>query len=448
MSIIRGASAPRGVPTAALLRLPDFRRLLRTRLLSQLSDGIFQVSLASYVVFSPERQPTPGAIASAFAVMLLPFSLFGPFAGPLLDRWRRRQILLYGNLIRLLLCLGTALLVLAHVPTPVFFGAALLVTGVNRFVLAGLSASLPTVVPAGLLIGANALAPTLGTMATSIGGGSGLAVRLILPSGAPANAGLLVLAALGYGCAALATRTMAPDLLGPQRGQQATGTLRSLISETARGLVDGLRHLVRSCRPASNALAAVTLCRFCYGLLLVMTLMLCRNSFTSPDDQAGGIRWLGGALAASAAGFFSAALITPWATRRIGVNGWLVCCAALASVLTPGLCLFFAPVPVLTAAYLLGLVTQGIKISTDTLVQTGVEDGYRGRVFAIYDVLYNGALVGAAALAALLMPASGHSVTVVLVAALLYGITALGYGLTLRHPSSSPPLTAAVPPGS
>ncbi|MHA6761600.1 MFS transporter [Streptacidiphilus sp. PAMC 29251] len=439
MSITRGA---------ALFRLPDFRRLLRTRLLSQLSDGVFQVALASYVVFSPERQPTPGAIASAFAVMLLPFCLVGPFAGPLLDRWRRRQILLYGNLVRLLLCLGTAVLVLLHVPTPVFFGAALLVTGANRFVLAGLSAALPAVVPPALLIGANALAPTLGTVASSIGGGSGLVVRLVLPSGAEANAGLLVLAALGYGCAALATRTMARDLLGPQREQQPPEPLRTVLAATARGLADGLRHLVRECRPAANALAAVTMCRFCYGLLLVLTLMLCRNTFAAPEDQAAGIRWLGGALAASAAGFFSAALLTPWASRRIGVNGWLVCCAALAALLTPALGLFFAPVPIITAAYLLGLVTQGVKISTDTLVQTGVEDAFLGRVFAVYDVLYNTALVAAAAVAALVMPASGRSATVVLIAALLYGLTALGYSLTLRHPFSSSAMTTPVPPGS
>ena len=62
----------------ALLRLPDFRRLLAVRLLSQLSDGVFQVALAAYVVFSPEKQASPGAVASAMAVLLLPYSLLGP----------------------------------------------------------------------------------------------------------------------------------------------------------------------------------------------------------------------------------------------------------------------------------------------------------------------------------------------------------------------------------
>ncbi len=84
-----------------LLRFQGFRRLLAVRLLSQGADGVFQViALAAYVVFSPERQTSAAAIASAMAVLLLPYSAIGPFAGVLLDRWRRRQVFLYGNLLR------------------------------------------------------------------------------------------------------------------------------------------------------------------------------------------------------------------------------------------------------------------------------------------------------------------------------------------------------------
>jgi len=420
VSIIGHASVPPG-RAKALLRLSGFRRLLGTRLLSQLSDGIFQVSLASYVVFSPERQPTASSIAYAFA-------------GVLLDRWRRRQILLYGNLIRLVLCAGTAWLVLLQVPTPVFFTAALLVTGVNRFILAGLSAALPQVVPdRALLVSANAIAPTMGTVATTVGGGAAFIVRLFLPAGPDANSALLVLAGLGYGSASLAARTMSRDLLGPERGRQSPQPLLQVIADTAEGLVDGVRRLVRDSRPATYALAALTVLRFCYGLLLVLLLMLCRNSFATPSDQSAGIRWLGLALAASAAGFFTAAVVTPWATRRVGVGGWLVWCAALAAVLTPALGLLFTPMPIITAAYLLGLFSQGEKISSDTIVQTSVADFYRGRVFSVYDVLFNGSLVAAAAVAAALMPSSGRSVVVIVMSSLLYALTALAYGLTLRH---------------
>ncbi|WP_042384642.1 MFS transporter [Streptacidiphilus melanogenes] len=415
----------------ALLRLSGFRRLLATRLLSQLADGAFQAALAAYVVFSPERQPSPAAIASAFAVLLLPFCLIGPFAGVFLDRWRRRQVLVKGNMLRLLLCLATAALVAAHAPTWVFFTAALMVTGINRFVLAGLSAALPHVVTDELLIAANSLAPTAGTLAATVGGGAAFVVRLALPAGAASNALLVALSGLGYAASALVATTLGKDSLGPDRRLReaaAEATIRSAVAETARGLLDGFRHLVHDCRPAARALGAVTVLRFCYGLLLVVLLMLCRNTFAAPSDQSAGLRWLGTALAASAAGYFSAAALTPLAGRRFTVPGWLTICSALGAFVTAGLGLFFTPWPTMVAAYALGLLTQGAKISTDTLVQSGVEDAYRGRVFALYDVLFNSALVAAAGVCALVLPLSGRSVPVVLTAAALYAATALAYG--------------------
>ena len=90
-----------GVPFVAdlrtVLRGRDFRRLFAVRLGSQAADGIFQVALASLVFFSPERSATPRAAAGVFAVTVLPYTLVGPFAGVLLDRWRRRQVLLLAN---------------------------------------------------------------------------------------------------------------------------------------------------------------------------------------------------------------------------------------------------------------------------------------------------------------------------------------------------------------
>ncbi|MER7045286.1 MFS transporter [Streptomyces jumonjinensis] len=396
-----------------LLRLTDFRRLLTVRLLSQSADGVYQVALASYVVFSPEKQTSPAAIASAMAVLLLPYSVIGPFAGVLLDRWQRRQVFLYGNLLRALLAICTALLIAASVPDWLFYVSALSVTAVNRFVLAGLSAALPRVVDQDRLVMANSLSPTAGTLAATAGGGLAFVVRL---ASEDSDAAVVLLGAALYLCSALASLRMGRHLLGPDSAPVRPGVI-SVIASTARGLADGLRHL-RERPAAARVLVAMTLMRFNYGALTVMLLMLCRYAWY--DNEQDGLALLGLAVAVSGAGFFAAAVVTPWAIGRFGRFGWLVVCAGAAAVLEPALGLPFAPGPMLVAAFVLGFITQGSKITTDTVVQTSVDDAYRGRVFSLYDVLFNVAFVGAAGAAALMLPPDGRSVQLVVVVALIY----------------------------
>ncbi len=402
-----------------LLRLKGFRRLLAVRLLSQGADGVYQVALATYVVFSPEKQTSPAAIASAMAVLLLPYSLVGPFAGALLDRWRRRQVFLYGNLLRAALASVTAVLMIASVPDWLFYVSALCVTAVNRFVLAGLSAALPRVVDAERLVIANSLSPTAGTLAATAGGGLAFVVRLVV---ADSDAAVVLLGAALYLCGALASLCIAVELLGPDRTQAPR--LASALAVTARDLVAGVRHLAAPARrEAAWSLAGMTLMRFCYGALLVMLLMLCRYSLTSDTDE--GLALLGLALGVSGAGFFAAAVLTPWAAGRLGPGRWMAVCAGAATVLVPALGLPFATGPLLVAAFVLGLTTQGAKIATDTVVQSSVDDAFRGRIFSVYDVLFNVAFVGAAGVAALMLPPDGRSVALIVTVAVVYGAVAM-----------------------
>ncbi|MFE9042881.1 MFS transporter [Streptomyces sp. NPDC007818] len=401
-----------------LLRLRAFRRLLAVRLLSQCADGVYQVALATYVVFSPEKQASAAAIASAMAVLLLPYSLVGPFAGVLLDRWPRRQVFLYGNLLRALLAAGTAALILASVPDWIFYASALSVTAVNRFVLAGLSAALPRVVDEERLVVANSLSPTAGTLAATVGGGLAFGIRLLADE---SDAAVVAFGAVLYLCAALASLRIPRALLGPDPDQVPPRLATALVS-TARGLAAGLRHLSER-RPAARALTAVGLMRFCYGALLVTVLMLCRYAWSTTESE--GLGLLGIAVAASGAGFFAAAVLSPWAVGRFGPFGWMTLCAGAAAVLVPALALPFAPAPFLVAAFVLGLITQGAKIATDTVVQTSVDDAFRGRVFSLYDVLFNVAFVAAAGVAALMLPPDGRSPLLIVLVAAGYAAIAL-----------------------
>ncbi|OPF79233.1 MFS transporter [Streptomyces antioxidans] len=428
-----------------LLQLRDFRRLLGIRLLSQSADGVYQVALATYVVFSPEKETSAAAIASAMAVLLLPYSLLGPFAGVLLDRWRRRQVLLYGNLLRSGLAVGTAVLVLGQVPAWLFYVSALSVTAVNRFVLAGLSAALPRVVDSQeRLVMANSLSPTAGTLAATAGGSLAFIVRLSGPGGTSSDALVVLLGAVLYLIAGLTALLMAPGLLGPDPAALQPRLSAALMS-TARGLVAGVRHLLER-RDPTVALTAMTLMRFCYGALTVTVLMLCRYAWA--DTESEGLALLGLAVGVSGAGFFAAAVITPWAVARLAARmpssqpdgrlSWVMVCAGSAAVLEPGLGLPFEPAPMLIAAFVLGLITQGAKIATDTVVQSAIADDFRGRIFSLYDVLFNVAFVGAAAVAAVILPPDGRSAALLICVALLYAVTAVLVRFHVKHDRQSP----------
>ncbi len=421
-----------------LLRGSGFRRLFAVRVASQLTDGVFQVALAAYVIFSPEQQPSPGAIAGALAVVLLPFSVLGPFVGVFLDRWSRRQVLAWSNFVRVGLVALLAGAVFADVRGPLFFGLVLVCLSVNRFLLAGLSAALPHVVVREDLVTANAVTPTAGTLSFLVGLGLGTLARggwsAVLPAGrVDADVGVLMTASLLYGGAGLLAMRIRRDALGPDY-DPARPAVREAARHVAAGLVDGLRHLGGR-RPAAYGLATIGAHRFFYGISTVSLILLYRNYFHTVDEGDAAFNDLSFAVLVSGAGFVSAAFLTPVVVERIGHRAWilgLLVGAALTQVF-PG-ALYTRPA-LLVAAFFLGLASQGIKICVDTLVQTNIDDAYRGRVFALYDVIFNVAFVAAAAVAAAVLPATGKSYPVLAAIAVGYLLTAVGYARLTARPT-------------
>jgi MFS family permease len=123
-------------------------------------------------------------------------------------------------------------------------------------------------------------------------------------------------------------------------------------------------------------------------------------------------------------------------TERIGQRTWILGLLVGAAVtqVFPG-ALYTEPA-LLVSSFFLGLASQGIKICVDTLVQTHVDDAYRGRVFSLYDVIFNVAFVAAAAVAAAVLPASGKSYGVLAAIAVGYLLTAAGYARATRRPAT------------
>lgn len=397
-----------------------FRRLLAVRVATQTCDGVLQTALASYVLFSPERQPDAASVATVLAVTLLPFSIIGPFVGVVLDRWSRRQILVAVDLSRSALALGLAALVATGLRTgaveTVFYGGVLLAMSLNRFLLAALSASLPHTIDPDEYLVANSVVPTVGPAGLLVGVGIATGLRLLLGQSLPdfqANAVLFVVAALGFGVSVglalrIPRRQLGPDIV-------VTARARDVVA----GLAEALRHL-RDRRPAALGLVTIFVHRVVYGIVTVAMILVYRNYFNAPRDVDAAIADLGLLVVVTGAGFVAAAVATPPVTGRLGLRGSLVLCLVVSAVVqvVPGA--IFAPVPLTVAAFFLGLAAQSLKIGVDTLVQAHVDDEVKGRVFVLYDMVFNVALVVAAVIAAAILPPDGRSVTVLVTLAAVY----------------------------
>ncbi|WP_222195713.1 MFS transporter [Modestobacter italicus] len=412
-----------------LLQRGDFRRLLLTRLSSQFGDGVFQAALAGTVLFNPQQATDPIDVAAGFAVLLLPYSLVGPFAGVWLDRWSRRQVLLVANVVRAVLVVGVAAITLAGVQGVLFYVAGLLVFSVNRFVLSALSAALPHTTDEPSLVSANALSTTAGAVAAVLGGGVAIGSSAVLGSGSGAYAALALASAVPYLAASAVVAGFARPYLGPDHlTVAATVSARDVL----HGMLAGTRHVLAH-PPATAVLSVMAVHRVFYGLLTLMTLLLYRNTFTGSSGLfRGGLAGLGEVLAAGAAGTLLAAAVTPWAVRRWGKAAWVVAMLLLGGVGQLALGGLFEPPAVVAAVLTLGFVAQGIKICVDTTLQEAVEDDFRGRVFSVYDTLFNVTFVLALLAGAFALPASGVSWPLLVVIGVGYLLTALFFARWAR----------------
>jgi MFS family permease len=416
----------------AILRRPGFRKLLTTRILSQIADGWFQVGLAGSIFFNPERATDALAITAGFAVLLLPYSVLGPFVGVFLDRWSRRTSLGVANLARAAFVVPAAALVWWGTQNLLFVLAALCVIALNRFFLAGLSAAQPHVVDTERLVTANSFASTFGTICyiTSLGT-AGFVVQLAGP-GAHNYALVSAVAVACYlASGALLLIWFRPDALGPDDAVRPTGSVVRGVADTVTGMVAGVQHL------AQRPLAAVMLIsqaghRLLFGVLTLTTLLLYRNHYASGDPGAS-ITGLIPVAIAAAVGSLVAAVATPPLVRRVGAAPWLIAYTAALAVLVPVLGLPYLPMLTVLAGLTVSLGAHATKIVTDTTIQLEMEDDYRGRVFSVNDTGFNLSYVLGLLLAALALPESGVSVPVMLATGAGYGLLALGFALANRR---------------
>ncbi|MGH3333864.1 MAG: apolipoprotein N-acyltransferase, partial [Nocardioidaceae bacterium] len=340
--------------------------------LGQGADGLAQIALAQFVVFEAGRGATPARIASLLAITLLPFSLVGPFAGVLIDRWPRRGVLVVMSWSRAVLTLAAVATVSLR-SEPGAFAGVLLLLSTSRFVLAAKGAVLPRTVPAHELVTANAISSVAGMAAIFVGAVGGAAFV-----GWSASAGFVVASLLYVAAATVFARL--PDVGG--------GDGRSMVHGLREALADVREGLRAIGSPAiGRPLAAVWLHRLLLGAGFILLVLVADSRFHLR------ISGYGAALAVTGVAAFVGSVAAPACARRWRPTALLPltflppAAAAYAAGIAPDLVVLVSGLGVTALSF------QLLKVLVDALVGGASPDAVRGRVFSVYDVLYNVAFV-------------------------------------------------------
>ena len=380
------------------LRGSDFRFLLGAKLLSAGGDGLFNAAVIAATAFNPD-QNTAAGFAKALAILVLPYSLIGPFTGVFIDRWSRRKILVWTPLIRALMLV---LLVGGNPDSPWFLIGALVAASVNRFFSSAVTTVIPRVVPDEDLMMANSMTGIGGTTAMSV-----FAFAGGLLSDATGNTPVLGLIALAWVATTLVARGISSDLSAPNAPEMR---LHRDLARVVGEFFDGIRCLAHS--PAALApIATIAWDQFLQGIAFVLSLVVFRERFS---EGVGSYSWM---LACGAVGLVIGATVIGKLEERMTKSRILQMAFAVSGIGLLSAAFSITRITVLVQAFLVGLAYAWKKVPVDTMVQEAMPDDYRGRAFAIYDVCFNIARVSASVLAVWLIPAVGVEGTLLLTGA-------------------------------
>ncbi|GLP81566.1 MFS transporter [Mycobacterium antarcticum] len=419
---------PRTAVWRSIRALPAFRRLLELRAVSLFGDGLFQGGLAGALLFNPERAASPWAIAGAFAVLFLPYSLLGPFAGALLDRWDRRLVLVVATSARLGLILVVATLLAIGASDLTILCGALIVNGFNRFVSSGLSAALPHVVPRDQVVTLNSVATAVGAASTFLGANFMLVPRWLVGTGDSGSATVIFIVAIPVALALWLAYRFEPRVLGPDDSKRAVHGSVAYVVATGWGY--GVRTVLRV-RTVGATLAGLAAHRIVFGVNTLLVLVIVRHT-GSMDVGGFGIAVV--FVASTGLGSFLANFVTPPAVRRWGRYGTANGALALAAAIQLGAAWLYVPMMV-ACGFLLGAAGQVVKLCADSAMQIDVDDAMRGHVFTVQDSVFWLSFVAAIGAAAALIPGDGYAPGLVIAGSVVYLLglaahAAIGRGAT------------------
>jgi Major Facilitator Superfamily len=324
-----------------------------------------------------------------FAVTLLPYSLISPFLGVFVDRWSRRGLTVWTNVIRAGVLVTLPLwgrLVDRDLP---LYLSVLLLLGLGRLFLTTKGALLPVVLHERDLLKGNSVSGGGGMIAALAGGVVGVELlKVVTP-----HEGLALAGVVYAGAAVVAGRLSSP--FAHQHGE------RHSLAEALREVLDGFKAGLLAISKRATArlpLIAIFVLRTIAMVAAIAAILIIKREFPAGSDSFGRLNSGALALGTAGVGAFVAALLAPLAEGRLKQPGLIVAGFVVSGAGVIALGGIDSIAAVLGLTFVVGFGAFLTKVAVDAQVQAALPDEFRGRAFALYDILYNLASVVAAIL--------------------------------------------------
>lgn len=342
-------------------RGPAFRRLILANSASTAGDTLVAIALAGTLFFAVPSAEARANVALYLAITLAPFALLAPSLGAILARFpvAYRYGLVASGVSRVIV----ALMLTREIDTLLLFPLAFGLLVFSRLFAISKASLLPVALEQPTsLVTANARLAKFGVAAGA----------LVVPFGAATEAWIgswatLLLAAGTYAASTWWSSQLPPPPLDQLPEERITP------SELIRG-----SHLPAHIRVAQLATAGV---RLLNGFLLLLL------AFVLHEARAGLLDF-GTILAAAGAGFFVAALVSPWLESRLREEPMVVAALALEAAAALIAALMFGLGAAAMLAATAGIAWGTAKFAFDGMLQGAIPTEGRGIAFTRSETVF------------------------------------------------------------
>jgi MFS family permease len=353
---------------------------------------VIQGAIGKSIAFGGEKGfdvstvPSADYLLKVVLALYVPYTLISPFIGVFIDRFARRRVVWWSNILTAIVVGIVALAVLLPLgkgttegkvgPTVALIIGLLAAQAVVRVALAVKSAAIPDVLSGKDLLQGNGLSQAGGALFQVIGIAFALGAGAALPAWfvVLVGAGVLVVAAI-----------VAKQMRHVETRPHATSFARE-ASQVVRNIVAGLKEVAS--RPAAAlGLSSFQMLRYQFwGFGLFTFALYAKNLVEGGDASTVALGLSGGG--GLAGGVLGLVLAQKWKDRVPPIRLLLASMALLgAGTLVFGA---FVSLAGFAAMLFVGFFSFFLgKISADTIMQQSMPDDFRGRAFALFDIAYN-----------------------------------------------------------